>query len=243
MVLHRLAELFEAQGVVWGISDTARSPYEVEFSRALVYGVPHGRMLSISGYRERLLEGIIGDCAKEILLLEERITSELASQGIPFLIAPLAQDNESELKAKFPFKDAATKAGIGWIGKNDLLVTRRYGPRVRLGVTLFQAEAPIGPPQENSSCPADCDRCVAACPHGFLLGATWVAGMDRTEFIDHSACNESRSRSKAVLHRKSSCGLCLVSCPIGLALNREEPLQSGGRSNPATDSSMENELP
>ena len=33
----------------------------------------------------------------------------------------------------FPSKTAATCAGLGWIGKNALLVTPQYGPRIKLG--------------------------------------------------------------------------------------------------------------
>lgn len=61
-------------------------------------------------------------------------------------------------------KDAAVMAGLGCIGKSNILVTPEFGPRVRLRAMLLETEiAPTGPidfdPCEN------CDQfCRQACP-------------------------------------------------------------------------------
>jgi epoxyqueuosine reductase len=75
-------------------------------------------------------------------------------------------------------KDAAVVAGLGCIGRNNLLITREYGPRVRLraltlGVDLpsggVVAEAEVGTPVDPmrfDPC-AGCDApCLRACPQG-----------------------------------------------------------------------------
>ncbi|CAB1081528.1 hypothetical protein D1AOALGA4SA_9178 [Olavius algarvensis Delta 1 endosymbiont] len=44
------------------------------------------------------------------------------------------------------FKDSGVLAGLGSIGKNNLLVTPEYGPRIRVWPLLFDAELkPTGP--------------------------------------------------------------------------------------------------
>lgn len=44
------------------------------------------------------------------------------------------------LRARFSHKAAATRAGIGWIGKNDLLVTRAFGSALRFATVLTDAD-------------------------------------------------------------------------------------------------------
>ncbi len=63
-------------------------------------------------------------------------------------------------------KDAAALAGLGAIGKNNMLVTPRFGPRVRL-------RAMVLPGKFSSTGPMDYDPCVScempcrtACPRG-----------------------------------------------------------------------------
>jgi len=61
-------------------------------------------------------------------------------------------------------KDAAAAAGLGIIGKNNLLVTPRYGPRVRLRAMYLSADIPSTGPinwDPCKNCPAPCRT---ACP-------------------------------------------------------------------------------
>ena len=61
-------------------------------------------------------------------------------------------------------KDTAVLAGLGCIGKNNLLVTPQYGPRQRLRVILVDADLPATGPSDFNPC-HDCDMpCRTACP-------------------------------------------------------------------------------
>jgi len=61
-------------------------------------------------------------------------------------------------------KDAAVLAGLGCIGKNNMLVTREYGPRVRLRALFLGAEIDPTGPVEFDPC-ADCKvSCRSVCP-------------------------------------------------------------------------------
>lgn len=56
-------------------------------------------------------------------------------------------------------KDSAFFAGIGCVGKNNILVTPEYGPRVRLRAMLIEEEfVPTGPIDFDP-----CDNCEEIC--------------------------------------------------------------------------------
>lgn len=61
-------------------------------------------------------------------------------------------------------KDAAVKAGLGCIGRSNLLVTPQYGPRVRLrAVAISEALPPTGP-LAFDPCQGCDEPCRKACP-------------------------------------------------------------------------------
>ena len=65
-------------------------------------------------------------------------------------------------------KDAAALAGLGVIGKNNLLVTPEFGPRVRLRSLLLDAELTPTAPVDFSPCRECNEPCRKACPkHAF----------------------------------------------------------------------------
>ena len=72
-------------------------------------------------------------------------------------------------------KEVARRAGLGWFGKNTLLLTR-LGSWVVLGGILTTIELPPTSPQ-GKDCGA-CDLCLRACPTGALL-APGVLDPDR----------------------------------------------------------------
>lgn len=46
---------------------------------------------------------------------------------------------DKEWKSRLPHKTVATRSGLGWIGKNGLLVTSEFGPAVRISSILTDA--------------------------------------------------------------------------------------------------------
>ncbi len=131
-------------------------------------------------------------------------------------------DMRQNLRHDFSHKMAATVSGLGWIGKTDLLVTEKFGPRVRLATVLTDMPlAPLGIPVRESRC-GSCRKCVDACPAGAANGTVWKAGMDRGEFYDAFRCREKcRELSKARLDREISlCGICVSVCPFGKKTSR-----------------------
>ncbi|MHC1722365.1 MAG: epoxyqueuosine reductase [Aminipila sp.] len=71
-------------------------------------------------------------------------------------------DGESDSTA-IPLKGAAVKAGLGWIGKNSMLINKKYGSFQALGAIITDAD--IGEYNEVSRnfC-GDCNKCIKSCP-------------------------------------------------------------------------------
>lgn len=202
--------------ILFGISNIDFSGYISDYKCALVFAVPHTKLLSINDYKEDILENLIWEARERTNLLLEEVTTILKKYKIQYYIPPVAQSNEETLIAPFSFKFASVNSGLGWIGKNGVLITEKYGPRVRLSTILINFDLPIGSPITESKCPIECNICVNACPHRALTGYQWNIGTKREKLINYKLCNQKRSLYIKTHHRKHSCGLCMVACPIGI---------------------------
>jgi epoxyqueuosine reductase len=93
-------------------------------------------------------------------------------------------------------KDAAVLAGLGSVGKNNLVITPKYGPRIRWRVLLLDHAAKATGPVEYDPCDGCDQRCRKACPvgafdeiayHASALGQSQLPGTDGT--YDRITCN------------------------------------------------------
>ena len=117
-------------------------------------------------------------------------------------------------RSALPHKTVATRAGLGWIGKNCLLVTERFGPAVRLSSLLTDAPLTCAAPIDRSRC-GPCRACVDACPAHALTGALWEAGMDRDALVDAGRCYDTQMRIMLASTgiEADLCGKCFAVCP------------------------------
>ena len=214
----RIRELLARYGdVIYGFTDIPYSPFARDYRSALVLAVPYGKQLTPETYTEQDFDDGIHAAKirlEEILAQLEELLRDL---DIKYYVPPVAQKNETELLAPFSFKTAAARAGIGWFGTNDVIITERYGPRIRLSAVLIDAPFEYARPITESRCPDGCMKCVEICPCKALRGVRWDAGKAREELIDYRRCNRMRSASIPRLGRKNACGLCMVVCPFGTA--------------------------
>jgi epoxyqueuosine reductase len=63
-------------------------------------------------------------------------------------------------------REAAARSGVGFYGKNTMLITRRFGSWVVLGTLITEAELEPTPPLD-ADC-GSCTLCIEACPTGAL---------------------------------------------------------------------------
>lgn len=116
-------------------------------------------------------------------------------------------------------KDAAVLAGIGVMGRNNLVVTPRYGPRVRLRGLLV--DCPLGyssPLEDFAPCTGCTAPCLQACPEAAFTGG----GYQRERCQRQMAKNEAAKivlRSPVVgmptRYKVAYCRRCELACPVG----------------------------
>lgn len=126
-----------------------------------------------------------------------------------------------------PLKTAAVKCGLGCQGKNTLLITPVYGPRVRLVSVLTTADLDADAPFKEDLC-KNCQRCVLACParaiepYSLKVNKCIVYAAEKPNSED--VPNETRELEKRYIKRPTSnslieCTTCLEACPIGKPTN------------------------
>lgn len=101
------------------------------------------------------------------------------------------------------FKHAGEYAGLGRIGLNSLLVTPKFGPRVRLACLLTDAPLPAGKKLRQNPCDS-CGDCLTACPSGALT----APATGEPYAINKYACASYRSGAGACLN-------CMNACRVG----------------------------
>lgn len=135
-------------------------------------------------------------------------------------------------RTKIPHKTVATSAGLGWIGKSALFLTKEYGSAIRLSSIITDATLDFGSPVIESIC-GTCMICVNACPAQAISGELWNVHKDRDEFYDPLACRkEARRLSKDRIDKDISlCGKCIEVCPYTrkyIKVDKEHKKQRSG---------------
>lgn len=126
-------------------------------------------------------------------------------------------------------KSHAARAGLGWIGRNSLLVTPTHGSMIHLGELVIDEEVDeYDTPLTAIGC-GECHRCVDACPNGAILE-------NRT--IDARRCTSCRT-----IERESDgenlrldgwifgCDACQTVCPY----NMKAPMHTNPMFDPLYD--------
>ena len=219
-----LTQWFQTHGIVlWGAADlrgfsTPQDETGQRFPRALSFIIAMNPlvMAAIQQGPNQSYADEYGRVNRRLNLLSETLAAEL--RGHDYRAQPLAPSDRTDIagiKGEFPHKTAATRAGLGWVGKHCQLITRDYGPWVRLGTVFTDMELPCGPPLERSFC-GDCTRCVGACPAKALKGCAWHPGLPREAILDAWECDRWKKEHYLDYQRGHVCGICSAVCPYGL---------------------------
>ncbi len=106
-------------------------------------------------------------------------------------------------RAHFSHRHAAVAAGLGWRGRNNLLITPEYGAYQRLASLITNTTLP--PDKSIDQGCGDCCKCIEACPADALS--------PEEPYYDFERClaqlNEFRGKHRIGHH---ICGLCIKPC-------------------------------
>jgi epoxyqueuosine reductase QueG len=88
-------------------------------------------------------------------------------------------------------REAAARSGVGFYGKNTLLITRRHGSWVVLGTLVTDVELEATPPLDLDC--GECRLCIDACPTGAL---------DEPGTLDSTRCLSYWTQASALESRR-----------------------------------------
>lgn len=142
-------------------------------------------------------------------------------------------------KGAIHLKDAAVLSGLGCIGKNNMLVTPEFGPRIRLRALTMAADLPTTGKIEFDPC-TGCDQgCIKACPQQALstkiscasVSQDCLPGRDgnysrqlcniQMEIDEHRAQEQSIEGFEAPVKLIKYCRHCELSCSVGRSTVKE----------------------
>lgn len=133
-----------------------------------------------------------------------RIADRIQEQGFISLPVPASQLLDWEKQtAHLSHKELGVLAGLGWIGRNNLLVNEVMGAQFRLATVLtdmpLEADAPV-----RKDC-GHCRACVVLCPANAIK--------DTAADFDHKACfGKLKEFEKQNTVNQYICGVCVNVC-------------------------------
>jgi len=152
-------------------------------------------------FRNRLIE-IVDTISVELSV-------ELEREGFSVVPVPSSEPYEywnPELRhgrGILSLKHSAQLAGLGFLGKNTLLINGTYGNRLWLGAVI--TDAPLKSDALNvGNCPAGCMLCQDSCPQSALDGVT----------IEQLKCRESMAAYTDGGGFLLTCNICRKVCPF-----------------------------
>lgn len=127
----------------------------------------------------------------------------------------------------------AGRAGIGWIGKNSLLLTPEFGSYIYLGEMITNVAFPEDKPMENLC--GDCTKCIDACPTSAIVNPGQVNAKSCLSYITQRKDMLEEHYMEKMGNRLYGCDTCQVVCPKNRGINfthQEEALPEPSLAKP-----------
>lgn len=111
----------------------------------------------------------------------------------------------------------AERAGIGYVGKNCALITRRHGSWVYLGEML--TDIPFEPDDRITDECGDCTLCLDACPTGALVGPGQIDAKSCLSYLTQTKGFLDDKWKRKIGNRLYGCDTCQIVCPKNRGMN------------------------
>ncbi|HEX2420252.1 MAG TPA: tRNA epoxyqueuosine(34) reductase QueG [Acidimicrobiia bacterium] len=153
----------------------------------------------------RIARVAVDDAYQPLRLALEKLAAGLRREG--YLAEVLCDDNRLVDRA------AAVRAGLGWWGKNTMVLAPRFGPWLLFGSVVTSAV--LEPDQPMGRDCGSCEACLPACPTGALVAPG---------ILDARRCLAAWAQApgsipvefrRAMGDRLYGCDDCIEACPPG----------------------------
>ncbi len=122
---------------------------------------------------------------------------------------------------------AAVRAGVGWWGKNTMVLAPGYGPWLLLGSVVTDAELAVTAPMRRDC--GSCSACLPACPTGALVAPGVLDARRCLAYWAQAPGVFPSEHREAMGDRWYGCDDCLDACPPGQRLLVRSSRHGAGR--------------
>ncbi len=119
-------------------------------------------------------------------------------------------------------REAAYRAGIGWYGKNSLLLIPRRGSWFLLGSVVTDAPLPSARGRVEDGC-GTCTRCIDSCPTGAIVRPGTVDARRCLAWLLEAPGDFPVAFRDALGDRVYGCDECQLHCPPNRSADRRDP--------------------
>ena len=203
---------------LFGVADiTQLSPNDILIAPHTMSGMQRAVVIGV-----KLLDGVLNDIIdsptqlyfhhyRQINFQLDRIALEVGKliekQGARAITIAASQLIDwQKQQGHISHRALGQKAGLGWRGRNNLLINPIFGARIRLVSVLTDLELPADSPLKQDC--GDCRACIKACPAESIK--------ENLEDFDTLSCMAKlKEFQKQGLVSQMICGVCVKACRGG----------------------------
>ncbi len=147
-------------------------------------------------------------------MISFNISTTLDKLGVKNVLIPtddpyLSWDNEKqEGRGILSLRHVGCLAGLGKLGKNNLLINKNYGNMIQIGALLIDKQLEADPLAAYEVCQPKCSICLDNCPQNALTGKT----------VTQKACRPVSNYKTEKGFTIKKCFECRKNCPVALGL-------------------------
>ncbi|HDZ77420.1 MAG TPA: epoxyqueuosine reductase [Candidatus Omnitrophica bacterium] len=205
---------FGMGAVLFGVADLSKVKHEFELDEEILEKLDKG--ISIGARINPLVVSEIEKRPTQLYLHHYKTVNHFLDQialkltnyiiSNEYLALPIPASQITDWKKQtshVSHKKVAYLSGVGWQGRNNLLVNEKFGSHFRLVTVLTNMPLKLDKPKDLAC--GKCMNCVKVCPAGAIK--------ERPEDFDHIKCFEKvREFQKNNLINQYICGICIRAC-------------------------------